>query len=54
MFMVFLISHVLKLSYLHDLPTDLIYAMNAKLARRLLKLGKSVDGPGLDFVQRTI
>jgi hypothetical protein len=53
-FMVFLMSHVLKLSHQHSLPSDLIYAMNAKLARRLLKLDSSVDGPELNFVQNVM
>ena len=50
-FMVFLMSHILKLSHQHHLPSDLMYAMNAKLARRLLKLDLSVKGPGLNFVE---
>jgi len=49
-FMVFLMSHVLELSYKHSFLSDLMYAMNAKLARRLLKLDSSFDGPGLNFV----
>jgi hypothetical protein len=50
-FMVFLMSHVLELSHRHSLSSDLMYTMNAKLARRLLKLDSSVDRPGLNFVQ---
>jgi Protein of unknown function (DUF3638)/Protein of unknown function (DUF3645) len=53
-FMVFLMSHVLELSHKHSLPSDLMYAMNAKLARRLLKLDSSFDGPGLNFVQNVM
>jgi hypothetical protein len=31
-----------------------MYAMNAKLARRLLKLNLSVDAPRLNFVQNAM
>jgi hypothetical protein len=39
-FMVFFMSRILRLSLTHSsLESDIIYAMNAKLSRRLLKLG---------------
>ena len=50
-FMTFLMSHTLQLSSSHSLPSDLLYAMNAKLARRLLKLDVSADEPGFRFIQ---
>jgi Protein of unknown function (DUF3638)/Protein of unknown function (DUF3645) len=53
-FMVFLMSRVLELSHQHAFPSDLMYAMNAKLARRLLKLDSSVNEPGLSFVQNVM
>jgi hypothetical protein len=53
-FMLFLMSHVLGLSHQNSLPSDLMYAMNAKLSRRLLKLDSPVGGPGLNFVQNVM
>ncbi len=53
-FMVFLMSHVIELSHQRSLSSDVMYAMNAKLARRLLKLDSSVDEPGLKFVQNVM
>ncbi|TVY48539.1 hypothetical protein LOCC1_G001313 [Lachnellula occidentalis] len=50
-FMAFLMSHVLELAHQHHLHCDFRYAMNAKLARRLLKLDPSIEVPGLDFVK---
>ncbi len=49
-FMVFLMGEVLQLSLGHDIPSDLLYAMNAKLGRRLLKLDPSVPRAGLPVV----
>jgi hypothetical protein len=49
--MVFLTSHVLQVSHEHDPPSDLLYAMNAKLARRMVKLGSSVDQPAMNFIR---
>ncbi|TVY25882.1 hypothetical protein LHYA1_G005662 [Lachnellula hyalina] len=53
-FIVFLMSHVLKLSHQHRLRFDFWYAMNAKLGRRLLKLDPDVEVPGLDFVRNAM
>ena len=55
-FMVFFMSHVLGLSHQHygQIPKDLTYAMNAKIARRLIKIDQSGDRPGpesLDCVE---
>ena len=50
-FMVFLMSHILNLSHRHSLPSDLLYAMNAKVARRLMKLHPSVNRSELNFVE---
>ncbi|KAM3067027.1 hypothetical protein ACMFMG_011809 [Clarireedia jacksonii] len=38
-FMAFLLAHILQLAHRSDFPTDMLFAMNAKLSRRLLKLG---------------
>ena len=53
-FMVLLMSHVLKFSHQASISTEFLYAMNCKLARRVLKLGSSTDGPGLLFVQNVM
>ncbi|KIW91627.1 uncharacterized protein Z519_07595 [Cladophialophora bantiana CBS 173.52] len=53
-FMVFLMSHILELSHRHSLPSDLLYAMNAKLTRRLLKLDPHVGTPVLSFAQNVM
>ena len=53
-FMVFLMGHILELSRHRSLPSDLLYAMNAKLARRLLKLDPHVDANVFGFVQNTM
>jgi hypothetical protein len=50
-FMLFLMSHVLQLSHQYTLSCDLLYAMNAKIARRLLKLHLSAEGPEFDFIR---
>ncbi|KAK5188622.1 hypothetical protein LTR92_011357 [Exophiala xenobiotica] len=49
-FIVFLMGEVLQLSLGHNIPSDLLYAMNAKLGRRLLKLDPSVPRAGLPVV----
>ena len=53
-FMVFLMSHVLDLSHQHSLPSDLLYVMNAKIARRLLKLDSRGDRSGFNYVQNVM
>lgn len=50
-FMVFLMARVLKMALQQPLPCDMIYAMNAKLARRLLKLGSRLSCPTLGVVR---
>ena len=50
-FMVFFMSHVLQLSHKYSLLSDLLYAMNAKIARRLLKLHLSAERPEFDFIR---
>jgi hypothetical protein len=52
--MLFLTSYILEHSQKFSISSDLIYAMNAKISRRLLKLDTSIDGPILIFVQNTI
>ncbi|EXJ68848.1 uncharacterized protein A1O5_07780 [Cladophialophora psammophila CBS 110553] len=53
-FMVFLMSHILELSHRHSLPSDLLYTVNAKLTRRLLKLDPHVGTPVLSFAQNVM
>ncbi|TVY56340.1 hypothetical protein LCER1_G002622 [Lachnellula cervina] len=53
-FMVFLKSRVLEIAHKHRLHCDFWYAMNAKLARRLLKLDPSIEVPGLDSVKNSM
>ncbi|KKZ67076.1 hypothetical protein EMCG_07247 [[Emmonsia] crescens] len=50
-FMVFFMGRVLELALPHSLHSDMFYALNAKLAQRLLKLDSSVHGPILDSVE---
>lgn len=50
-FMVFLMAKVLQLSLLAETPCDLLYIMNAKLSRRLLKLDCSASRAGVAVVE---
>ncbi|KIW67539.1 hypothetical protein PV04_06783 [Phialophora macrospora] len=50
-FMVFLLGKVLRLARQHEMHCDLLYAMNAKLGRRLLKLNSSAPSAGIAIVQ---
>jgi hypothetical protein len=52
--MLLLTSYTLEHSQKFSISNDLIYAMNAKISRRLLKLDTSIDGRILNFVQNTI
>lgn len=52
--MLFLTSYILEHSLKFSISNDLIYAMNAKISRRLLKLNRSIDGRILSFVQNTV
>ena len=50
-------SYVLKLALKQSLPSETLYAMNAKLARRVLKLGSDIDNvneKALCYVQETM
>jgi hypothetical protein len=52
-FMVFLMSHILNRSLTHSsLNSDVIYAMNAKLSQRLLKLGNPREELWFEDVRR--
>jgi hypothetical protein len=51
MYMAFLLSYVLELAHAHSLPSEHFYAMNAKLARRLMKLGSPAAGSCFDFIR---
>ena len=53
-FMVFFLAHILELSHKHALKSDTFLAMNAKLSRRLLKLGKEQPEPWMDVVRRVM
>lgn len=50
-FMIFLMANVLRRSVQFRLPCDLLYAMNAKLGRRLLKLSSFAPRAGIAAVQ---
>ena len=50
-FMVFLMSGILDMSQRFSVRGNLLYAMNAKLARRLVKLGTNIDQNVLEAVQ---
>ena len=53
-FMIFFMAHVLKLTQSHSVSSDVLYAMNAKLSRRLLKLGTNEAKPWMDVVRQTM
>ena len=50
-FMVFFLAHILKLSLTQPLQSDTLFAMNAKLSRRLLKLRAEQTKPWIDVVR---
>jgi hypothetical protein len=53
-FMVFLMTKVLQLSLHSEMPCDLLYVMNAKLGRRLLKLDPSASRAGIAVVENVM
>ena len=55
-FMAFVMARILNSATQPQsaVPSRLLYVMNAKLARRLLKLDSSDDIPGLEFVQKVM
>ena len=53
-FMVFFLAHILGLSHRYALRSDTLYAMNAKLSRRLLKLGAEQAKPCINVVQHVM
>ncbi|EXJ80680.1 hypothetical protein A1O3_06964 [Capronia epimyces CBS 606.96] len=53
-FILFLMGRVLQMSIPHGIHCDVLYAMNAKLGRRLLKLDASVPRSGLAVVRATM
>lgn len=53
-FMVFFLAYILRLSHPYGLQSDTFYAMNAKISRRLLKLGAEQAKPWIDEVQRSM
>lgn len=53
-FVVFFLAHILRLSHAHALQSDTLYAMNAKLSRRLLKLGGEQALPWINRVQHVM
>ena len=44
-FMVFLMAHILRMCHNHDVPSDLLQVVIAKIYRRLHKLGADMDQP---------
>ncbi|CAG8972326.1 hypothetical protein HYALB_00001729 [Hymenoscyphus albidus] len=50
-FMVFFLAHVLRLSHENNLRSDVLCAMNAKLSRRLFKLGVEQAKPWIHMLE---
>jgi hypothetical protein len=53
-FMVFFMSQVLETAQGHDLPSDILHCMMAKISRRLLKLDRALTYPWLQMVEGTL
>ncbi|KAF8860560.1 hypothetical protein BDZ45DRAFT_800719 [Acephala macrosclerotiorum] len=53
-FMLFLMTQVLERSLEVFIPSDILYSMNAKVVRRLLKLDSAVNAPALNFVENVL
>ncbi|KAJ9607822.1 hypothetical protein H2200_007901 [Cladophialophora chaetospira] len=53
-FMVCLMAKVLRMTLQLRIHGDLLYAMNAKLGRRLMKLKQPVPGAAIDLVRKTM
>jgi len=53
-FMIFLMAHILKAAQTHDLPSDLLYCVTAKISRRLLKLDRDRKYPWLQRVEEVL
>ncbi|KAK6584182.1 hypothetical protein PZA11_003912 [Diplocarpon coronariae] len=49
-FMVFLMANILERSLEMSVPSDLLHSMNAKISRRLLKLGPDIDEEVQKFI----
>jgi hypothetical protein len=53
-FMVFLMSYILQAAHAHDMPSDTLYCMIAKISRRLIKLDRNVDYTWLHTVEKSL
>jgi hypothetical protein len=53
-FMVFLMSYILQAARSHEMPSDTLYCMIAKISRRLMKLGHNVDYKWLHTVEKSL
>lgn len=53
-FMLFHMARILELSSTNGLRSEMLYMMNAKLTRRLLKLDPPFGAPGIDFVRNAM
>lgn len=53
-FMVFLMAHILQVAQTHNLPSDTLYCMMAKVSRRLLKLDRNLKYPWLQRVEEVL
>jgi hypothetical protein len=53
-FMVFLMAHLLETAQSHDLESNVLYYMMAKISRRLLKLDWDVEYPWLQTVEQVL
>lgn len=52
--MLFFMADVLERSLEVSIDSDLLYAMNAKVVRRLLKFDSTVNGPALNFIENAL
>jgi hypothetical protein len=53
-FMVFLMSYILQAARSHEMPSDTLYCMIAKISRRLMKLDRNVDYTWLQTVEKSL
>ncbi|KAI3342590.1 hypothetical protein F4824DRAFT_113897 [Ustulina deusta] len=51
--MIFILCYVLELATKRSPPSEVLFSMNAKLARRLLKIGSALNARVLSYVEET-
>ena len=50
-FMIFFMGHILRMCHNHDIESDLLVVMTAKISRRLLKIGSEAEQPCIESVR---